>query len=120
MVRQLSWMLVVACLVSLAGCGKSNDKIADEVIAVFDGLTAAVNSGDKAKVKAAVDKMTAVLNEHKSRKISASEKKRLEPRMMEAGKRMQAAMVKAMTEGKITQQEMMEIANTMMSMKGGE
>jgi len=121
MLRTTNLFLLLLCCFSLTGCGKSNDAIAQEMVDAFTGLASAAESGDKDKIQAAVTKMTSVVKEHKDKKISASEKKRIDekymPQIKALSTRLQAALTKAVSSGKMTQQELLSIAQTMMSLK---
>lgn len=121
MVRVLGILVLSLCAISLSGCGSGNDDIAKSMVKAINELADAAESGDKDKMKAAMGKFTAIIKENKDTKISASEKKRIDekykPELDAAGKRLQAGLQKAMASGKLNQQDMMEIVQSMMSLK---
>lgn len=121
MVRTTLTSIILLCGLALTGCGKSNDAIAQEMVDALTGLATAAESGDKDKINAAVTKLTEVVKEHKDKKLSASEKKRIDekylPQIQQISTRLQTALTKAVASGKMTQQEIMSIAQTMMQLK---
>ena len=121
MLRLLSLLVLSLCALSLSGCGAGNDDIAKSLLKAINDFADAAESGDKDKIQAAMGKFTEMVKEHKDKKVSASEKKRMDeqykPQFEAAGKRLQAALMKAMTSGKLTQQDMMGIAQNMMNLK---
>lgn len=120
MVRQLSWLLVIGCLSFLAGCGKSNDSIAEEMLGHMNDLSSALEAGDKNKLKSVISKMGEMANKYKDKKDSKAENDRMQEKYKDkfaaAAKRMQEAMAKAVSSGKFTPQDLMEMQTSMTGM----
>lgn len=120
MLRSLCQVALVFGLLSLAGCGKSNDVIAEEMIGAINELSDALDTADKTKIQAASTKFSNLMKKHKDKKVTEAENKRVmdkyKPQMEAAMKRMMGSMMKASTSGKLTQQDMQEIMEPMKSL----
>jgi len=106
----------------LAGCGgNSLDKMVKSSLDAMKELTEAFEKGDKKLAMSAAKKMQAVAKEHKELKVSEAEDKRIQEKYMtqvqEQTKKMMEAMMKAVTSGKFTQEDMKEIGAMMQQMK---
>jgi hypothetical protein len=99
-------------------CGLDNakaDKILNEQIAEFENLIKAVENGDKAVAVASAQKIGKLEREIKTVKITKSKKAELEAKIAtqtsQLSSRLQTATMKAVSSGKLTQADAMEIAN---------
>ncbi len=106
----------------LAGCsGNSLDKMVKSSLDAMKELTEAFEKGDKKLAMSAAKKMQAAAKEHKELKVSEAEDKRIQEKYMtqvqEQTKKMMEAMMKAVTSGKFTQEDMKEIGAMMQQMK---
>lgn len=106
----------------LAGCSKSNaDAVAQKSVDTLKELTRAVEKGDKAEMKAVAQKLQNIIKEGNEIKVTKNEKDRMtekyKPLIEAESKKMMAAMIKSMSEGKITAVDMQEIAKMMQSTK---
>jgi len=117
MLRTVGMLLVLSGLLSLSGCGKSNDAITQELLSKVNSMSDALENGDKARFQESLNNLSTFINkELKNRKLSKTEKKELDekylPQIKEASTRLKNAMQKALASGKITPQDVMSLANT--------
>jgi hypothetical protein len=105
-------ILLMACLV--AGCGGNGEAVAKNTLDAMKEMTAALDSGNKDQVMAVARKLQALMKEGKEMKVSKSENQRVtekyKPLIMEETKKMTAAMMKAVTSGKLKQEDLKEIS----------
>lgn len=99
-----------------AGCNNNQAKaeqLGQQLVDSLNSLSDALEKGDKATVKSLFAKMTELAKEAKAIKVTKSQDTAIEakfkPQMEAAGKRMAESMMKAMTSGKLTQADIMEI-----------
>jgi hypothetical protein len=108
-------MLFLACLV--AGCGGNGEAVAKSTLDTMKEMTAALDSGNKDQVMAVAKKLQALVKEGKEMKVSKSENQRVtdkyKPLIMEETKKMTTAMMKAVTSGKLKQEDLKEISSIM-------
>ncbi|MFT3880281.1 MAG: hypothetical protein QM703_11545 [Gemmatales bacterium] len=106
----------------LAGCGGGNgEKLAKSSLDTMKELTDAFEKGDKNSIMAAAKKLQTILKEGKELKVSEGENKRInekyQAQMQQQAQKMLAAMTKAVSSGKISQADMMEIGSIMQQLK---
>jgi hypothetical protein len=119
--RQLLGLGIVVAFTAIAGCGSGNkaksEKLAGELIAALNGLADSLNSGDKAGVEAALQKCQSLSLDAKKFKVTKSEndaiKAKFDSQLQAANTKMQAAIKTALTSGKWTPQDLMELGNRM-------
>lgn len=113
---------VLLLAISLAGCGNGGgEKLAKSTLDAMQELTNAFENGDKNSVMSAAKKLQSIVKEGKEIKVSSSENQRITEKykgqMQEQAKKMIAAMTKAVSSGKISQADMMEIGTMMQQLK---
>lgn len=120
MKRLTQLVAIFFCFVALTGCNKPGEAVCKEMIDAVNGLTTAIESGEKSKIQAAMSKLATLSKDERLKAISASDKKTLDEKYKAqfeaAGKRLQGALATAISSGKMTQQDFMAIGKSMMEM----
>lgn len=108
-------LIVLATCMTLSGCGKSADVLAQKTLDSMKEMTAALEGGNKDQVMAVAKKMQAIMAEAKTQKYSKTENDRInekyKPLIMEETKKMTNAMMQAVRSGKLKQEDLKELSS---------